>query len=445
MAITNLFWYFSYRQNLKKEIFAKQEAIAQEHIQHLENTVNEKLRLLIVYSELSDILIFTQFGEKKEDVLAQLRRLSLQDKDLAQISILNRNGMEIINLNTSDGLVSESLADRSKEEKFLVPTYKIPKEYQSGLYFLLQGKPKITLSIPLTFPKTAREFERLTKIEQRFINIVGAGPGEILGVLTVEVDLERIFQEIAATKIGKDGYIYFVDENHKIFAHPDSSLVKERFDVSNLPAIEETPHSSQLLIITDQGKNEKGVESLMTHAHFSSLGWGGLIIQEPLKQAFLPISQIQKVALLFGFLGIILASFVSLFISRRLVRPIKKLHLATEEIQKGNFSVRVDVKTKDEIEEFANAFNKTLDQIQASSAALEEAKTVLEIRVRARTRELNELAGSLESKVQERTGELKTRLAELERFQELTIGRELKMIELKKELKKKYGSPKKET
>lgn len=75
-------------------------------------------------------------------------------------------------------------------------------------------------------------------------------------------------------------------------------------------------------------------------------------------------------------------------------------------------------------------------ELEDSQEALQEAKTVLEIKVQARTKELRELAESLENKVEERTRELKARLEELERFQSLTIGRELKMTELKKEIEK---------
>jgi len=74
---------------------------------------------------------------------------------------------------------------------------------------------------------------------------------------------------------------------------------------------------------------------------------------------------------------------------------------------------------------------------------LEEIKTTLEIRVKARTRELEELNRqleelnkTLEEKVKQRTKELQERVNELERFHRLTVGRELKMRELKEEIKK---------
>jgi C4-dicarboxylate-specific signal transduction histidine kinase len=67
--------------------------------------------------------------------------------------------------------------------------------------------------------------------------------------------------------------------------------------------------------------------------------------------------------------------------------------------------------------------------------ARKEVEAVLEIRTKARTRELSELAGSLEGKVKERTAELQKRIDELEKFHQLTVGRELKMIELKEKIR----------
>jgi hypothetical protein len=66
---------------------------------------------------------------------------------------------------------------------------------------------------------------------------------------------------------------------------------------------------------------------------------------------------------------------------------------------------------------------------------IEEARTTLEIKVLARTRELREIAGGLESKVEERTTDLQKKIEELEKFLDLTVGRELRMVELKEEIK----------
>ena len=73
---------------------------------------------------------------------------------------------------------------------------------------------------------------------------------------------------------------------------------------------------------------------------------------------------------------------------------------------------------------------------------LEEEKTSLQIKVKARTKELEELTQALDQRVKGRTQELERskeelqeRVNELEKFHKLTIGRELKMAELKEKIK----------
>lgn len=89
-----------------------------------------------------------------------------------------------------------------------------------------------------------------------------------------------------------------------------------------------------------------------------------------------------------------------------------------------------------EIKKLADTFNKTIEDLKKAKEAIEESKTILKIRVRARARELKELAERREETIKERTKDLRERVEELERFYRLTIGRELKMIELKNEIKK---------
>ena len=50
---------------------------------------------------------------------------------------------------------------------------------------------------------------------------------------------------------------------------------------------------------------------------------------------------------------------IGYFISQSISKPIKELHKATSELEKGNFSVRTNITTKDELEKLSRAFNKS--------------------------------------------------------------------------------------
>ena len=79
---------------------------------------------------------------------------------------------------------------------------------------------------------------------------------------------------------------------------------------------------------------------------------------------------------------------------------------------------------------------KDISELKQTREKLEESKIALEIKVAARTRELRELAERQEEIIKERTKEIQEKMVDLERFQRLAVGRELKMIELKKEINK---------
>ena len=89
---------------------------------------------------------------------------------------------------------------------------------------------------------------------------------------------------------------------------------------------------------------------------------------------------------------------------------------------------------------FYKMMEKRIYLLRAAQKILEEEKSTLEIRVSARKREIEAEKRSLKSKVQERNEdlekerkELEEKLGELEMFQKLALGREIKMQDLEKE------------
>lgn len=83
------------------------------------------------------------------------------------------------------------------------------------------------------------------------------------------------------------------------------------------------------------------------------------------------------------------------------------------------------------VDAFSKKLKESLKMLIQKETELEEAKIVLEIKVKARTQEIEQEKVSLEQRVQERTKALQNKINELEKFQGLSVGRELKMVELK--------------
>lgn len=131
-----------------------------------------------------------------------------------------------------------------------------------------------------------------------------------------------------------------------------------------------------------------------------------------------------------------LTVFISFLMSRNLINPLRKLVKGTDEIAKGNLDFEIKIESKDEFGELSTHFNEMTQQLREMKMALEEAKTTLEIRVIGRTRELEELTKSLDGQVRKRTEELREKIQELEKFQDFAVGREIKMVELKEQIKK---------
>ena len=72
------------------------------------------------------------------------------------------------------------------------------------------------------------------------------------------------------------------------------------------------------------------------------------------------------------------AAIIGFFVSKSITKPIKKLYYATKEIEKGNYDIKLDIKTNDEIEQLSNVFNRTaaaLGKLEQEKKEIDKAKT----------------------------------------------------------------------
>ncbi len=156
----------------------------------------------------------------------------------------------------------------------------------------------------------------------------------------------------------------------------------------------------------------------------SSLYLGRVAIYSPedIKKALTYVSVVVALTLIY-------VVTVTIFFSRNLIYPLKKIILWADKIIKGGAKEGISLITNDE-------FTEVIEYLKQMQEKLENSSISLEIKIKARTKELEELTEQQEEIIQERVKEIQKRSEELERFQRLTVGRELKMIEFKREIKR---------
>jgi len=191
--------------------------------------------------------------------------------------------------------------------------------------------------------------------------------------------------------------------------------------------------TTKKVIVKDEVFNGEKLKTIIYPGYNNNTIWIGFSLTNIEK--VIKTMLIRDIAITSGILILIILITFSL-LRNTIINPLKQVTLVCEEIGKGNLDVRINVKSKTEIGKLVITFNKMLEDLKKSQAGLEEAKVVLETKVETRTKELKELTESLEVKIKERTKQLQARVKDLERFHELTVDREMKMIELKGKIKK---------
>ncbi|MGB9724511.1 MAG: adenylate/guanylate cyclase domain-containing protein [Chloroflexia bacterium] len=89
--------------------------------------------------------------------------------------------------------------------------------------------------------------------------------------------------------------------------------------------------------------------------------FGAALAESYLVQAS-PITQAQVILLVAAFFLAVI--FLGMLVAQRISRPILQVAQAARRVASGNLEQRVDIRTRDEVEEMAQAFNKMLDELK---------------------------------------------------------------------------------
>lgn len=198
---------------------------------------------------------------------------------------------------------------------------------------------------------------------------------------------------------------YLVNADKKMFVYPvlPEGVKKDSRATAEINTVPVNECFNNGKDVSGLYKNYRGEEVIGLSRCFKNNNWV-LIIEADSSKAFSVLDEVYYQILLTLTIFFLIVIGVSLIITSRIKESVGELVSGAEKIAKGNLDSKIDIQTDDEMELLADSFNKM-------AVALKKSRT------------------NIEKKVEERT-------REFENINKHMVGRELKMIELKEEIKK---------
>jgi HD-GYP domain-containing protein (c-di-GMP phosphodiesterase class II) len=160
---------------------------------------------------------------------------------------------------------------------------------------------------------------------------------------------------------------YVVDAQGRLVAADGHEFVTGQ-DMKNLEIVRNfvDEGSKAQLAATEEFTMLEGrerIEMLGTYSPVTALDWA-VVVQKPLLEAYSGVYEMQHTARLLALLAVLASMMVSIYAARRITNPLEVLTESSRAIARGDFSKRVELKSRTEIGELAATFNTMSEELQ---------------------------------------------------------------------------------
>lgn len=241
-------------------------------------------------------------------------------------------GEETCKVSRYQKIFSSDLLNQKNLPKFLEA--REGRDYFGEVYYTLEG-PMVTIASSVYNKK-----------------------GQIISVLSGEINLVPLQKIISRSRLGDEGYLLLLDRKGNLFAKSETIISK----FENLKNMELA--SSVLAGGLRTGLEKKdlyqsfwGKTAIGAGKPIKDLGWA-MISEWPERDAMEIVYTVSQKILQFSLVTLLIIISLAIIISWQIVKPIKILKEGAKIIGAGNFEHKIKIKTGDEVEELGEAFNK---------------------------------------------------------------------------------------
>lgn len=183
--------------------------------------------------------------------------------------------------------------------------------------------------------------------------------GKIVGVVGLDLSLERYSEGLSKVRVGKDGYVVITDQQGIAITHPKKELLGSDF-ITKLSLWEKAKGNKE-------GYDEfvyEGEKKLATFTTSDLTGWKIAAVMSESELLTDTNKFLYTTVFVLVIVGVI-ATILSIFLSGGIANNVKKVQQVIEKAAQGDLTVNVNINTKDEFGNLGNAFNKMIENIGA--------------------------------------------------------------------------------
>lgn len=182
--------------------------------------------------------------------------------------------------------------------------------------------------------------------------------GNVIGVAGIGIDLSSLSDNLSNIKVGNTGYVFLIDRNGIVIAHPDKSNLG--IDVNQYD------WGKKILADGENGSLDYSFNDISKYATYKTIdrvGWK-IVATLPYNEIIASSSSIFRGSMLSGSIFMLIGVLVAFLIARSIIGPINRLNKSLSYVENGDFSHKTGVKSKDEIGLLASYFDKAIESVR---------------------------------------------------------------------------------
>lgn len=198
---------------------------------------------------------------------------------------------------------------------------------------------------------------------------------DLLGFVGVDITIDQLYKTMQNYKLGKTGFFMLTSSNGQLIFHPDTSLKDKNVSESNMSknivsAI--TNKSAGAITYTAMNKTNYGYV-----APVGTTGW--MITTGMPEQEFnSTYNSVKNTVFAVFMIALLILLLIMFFVAKSIIRPLKKLTGAAQQIADGHLDIEVGIKSMDETGQVAQAISKTVDRLKQYIDYIDEVSAVLD-------------------------------------------------------------------